>query len=182
MAVSSEIIEEAGLDNNDFSNEYYSYSFYYEIDGVPVDNIGMTYELKDGETCTLEARYTSEATGSVLNSQSENAQQIIIGENGLLYLFISHLRDAGDVYREAQEIISPSEVLSKLADYYDTQVMTDTVTITEMRLVYSGYFTDGEDGEIDNAYLPFWKVTVYDESLDCYMEFVYDAVTGESMY
>ncbi len=53
------------------------------------------------------------------------------------------------------------------------------MTITEVRLVYAPYFTDPADGEMENVYRPFWKVTAYDESKEDTALFVFDAVSGD---
>ena len=50
-----------------------------------------------------------------------------------------------------------------------------------MSIVYTGYFTDGSEGEIQPTVAPFWRVRVYNNDVDGSKYFVYDAFTGEAI-
>ena len=92
---------------------------------------------------------------------------------------LDNFRDKGDIYKESMDIMTSEEVLKKIISYYKTKLLLDDVIITDIRLIYSGGFTDGEDGPVDNIFCPFWKVTVYDKEESKNKIFVYDAMTGE---
>ncbi len=160
---------------------YYQYYFYYDLDGFPIERLGLSYELKDGESCTAGARYSSEENGSVLYALNECTQQVAYGEDGILFLMIDNYRDKGEVYKEGLEVLSPNTVLASVERYYESTLLTNDVIVTQVRLVYSGYFTDGEDGDVDNAFCPFWKVQAYEGSSGMNVMFAYDAVTGNAV-
>ena len=175
------VLEAQGDNTSEYSamDEFMAYLFYYDIDGLPFDNLYLSYTMKDNETCTSEARYGSSDDSSNLQAVSENAQWVIINEDGPVRLDMDSFRYSGEIYKEDQTVISASEILGKIASYYDTKLLADEVTITQMRLVYSGYFTDGADGIIDTAICPYWKITIYDAAQGANLLFVYDAITGE---
>ena len=178
VAVTNEAVSTYAALEDGFE-EYYCFYFYYDLDGLGIEDLSLSYEMQDGESCTDGARYSTLDESSVLVSLNEVAQVVAVGESGILWMQISSGRDKGGVYKEGLSVVPPSELLATVKEYYDTQLLVEDVTITQVRLVYSGYFTDGADGEIDNAFRPFWKVQAYDANEGSRRTFVFDAVSGE---
>ncbi len=155
------------------------YYFYYDLDGLPIDSLALTHTLtiSDPEPCaddvTLHTLYSRiDAKNDAIPDLMTDGTQISLGVN--------YYYQPGEVYRVAQPVISPSEVLAAVEEYYSKDSLTADATVTQMRLVYAPYFTDAADGEIRNAYCVFWKVIVYDESLHENRLFLYDAFTGKA--
>ena len=91
----------------------------------------------------------------------------------------SNLRYPGGVYKEKRPVVSPNEALKQVKEFYDRQLMTEECVVTDIELLYTGYFSDGSDGEIQPIIAPFWEISVYDNSAGRYTHFTYDACTGE---
>ncbi|MCD8313612.1 MAG: hypothetical protein LUC24_05565 [Bacteroidales bacterium] len=165
------------LGDGDEISDCYQYYFYYDIDGLSFEAMELDRELGDGEEYSDDVQLMD---GWMIALQ-EWPLEVLYGEGGIAQAQAISSRVPGDVYRKAQEIISPSEVLGAVADYYSTKLLTDDVTITQLRLVYSSSFTDEGDGTTRNAICPFWKAVAYDAEKGYNVTFVYDAVTGEAM-
>ncbi len=157
------------------------YFFYYDMDGLPVEGLNLSYELKEGETATDAARacMTQDEDNNTLSALYQLGPLVVTDGERLLALEITSTRRAGDVYKEDQDIISPSDALATVAEYYNTQLLLDDVTVTDVRLIYAAYFTDPSEGTVDNAFLPFWKFTTYSADTGSSYEFVIDAVSGD---
>lgn len=67
----------------------------------------------------------------------------------------------GDVYKEAEQVVDSNAILNKIKIFYEKQILIRPVTVTEVNIVYTGYFTDGNEGEIQPTVAPFWRVKVY---------------------
>ncbi len=156
-----------------------SYQFYYDLDGLPVDHLDLEYALRLGNPEPYAD--DTDMSGNTLHAANELPLQFITDGSRVLYLVVRDRCRPGEVYRETQPIISPSEILPVVEEYYPESSLTANVTITQVRLVYAPYFTDPDDGEICNAYCPVWKVVTYDERIDNSTLFVFDAVTGDTL-
>ena len=118
--------------------------------------------------------------GSKLTTMSEHAQVMIISrDNGIVYLECSNMWNTGEVCKEKLPIISPNEALKQVKKHYSRQLLTEGDVITNIELVYTGYFADGADGKLQPAVSPVWAVKVYNRSMETYEDFVYDAYTGD---
>lgn len=98
----------------------------------------------------------------------------------IIYIDVIDKLTKGEIYKESQEIVSVNEIIGNIKEYYETKLLTKPVTVTDIRLVYSMYFTTEEE-VVDNVICPFWRVTVYDEQSQIKKLFLYDAVSGELM-
>ena len=85
------------------------------------------------------------------------------------------------MYKEAEKVKNPDGILGRVRKYYEKQILTKPITITEVRIVYTGYFTDGSEGEIQPTVAPFWRVRVYDGEADGGKYFYYDVFTGKAI-
>ncbi len=167
------------------------YYFYYDLDGLLIDVLSLTYALDpdDPEPCAddvevrkelSQLRGTAELQNlSLLHAKDDRVQELVTDGTHMMGLYLCNRYQAGEVYREAQPVLSPSVPLEAVEAYYPEEKLTADVTVTQVRLVYAAYFTDPADGEIRNAYCPFWKVVVYDENLHENRMFVFDAVSGD---
>ena len=104
------------------------------------------------------------------------------GKNSVLYLDCSNMWDAGEVYKEKLPVISPNEALRQVKEHYSRQLMKKEYTITDIGLIYTGYFSDGADGKIRPIVSPFWEVEIYNGDTGVHVSFVYDAYRGECVW
>ena len=159
--------------------EYCLYRFYYDVDGLPYQNLFLNYNLKTGETASNLAKLTS-WSGSQLVGLNEDPQEIKISEDGIIDLNTSNFRMQGKVYKEAEKVTNPDNVIQKIKEYYERKLITKPVTVTEVSRVYTGYFTDGSEGEIQPTIAPFWLVRIHNGETNN-TGFVYDAFSGEAI-
>lgn len=102
-----------------------------------------------------------------------------VSKDGIIGLDIYNIRMEGDVYKDTESVIEPDVVLKKIKKYYEKQILAKPVTVLDIKIVYTGYFTDSSEGEIQPMIAPFWRVRVHDGERNVY--FVYDAFTGEAV-
>ena len=76
-------------------------------------------------------------------------------------------------------VLSSITVFSMSVVSIGKQMLAKTVTVLDLEMVYTGYFTDGNEGEIQPMIAPFWRVRVHNGERNVY--FVYDAFTGEAI-
>ena len=145
---------------------------------MPFKDLKLNYTMENNDTAD-KLCYWSSVPGSSLVGISEHEQMLLSGRDGVLYLECSNMWDAGEIYKEKLPVVSPSEALRQVKEHYDKQLIKEDCTVTEIELVYTGYFSDGVDGEIRPVVSPFWEVKVYDGNIKRYVSFVYDAYTGE---
>lgn len=158
--------------------EYAAFFFYYDIDGLPFKDLNLNYTMGNNETAA-ELCYWSSVPGNCLQGFSEHQQVLLADKEGIFYLDCSNMWDAGEVYKKNLPIVSPNEALLQVKEHYNRQLIKEVHTITDISLVYTGYFSDGADGKIQPVASPFWAVTVYDGDAGMRKYFVYDACTGE---
>ena len=158
--------------------EYAVLYFYYDIDGLPFKELRLNYFMENDDTAN-ELCYWGSLEGKRLTAISEHEQELIISRDGIISLECSNLRYPGEIYKEKLPIVSPNEALKQVKEFYDRQLITEECVVTDIELVYTGYFSDGADGEIQPVIAPFWEIKVYDNSVGSYTHFTYDACTGE---
>lgn len=186
IPVTGEIVAELDQDMKDnigeLETDYHTYWFYADVDGLPFMNLELLYKLKEGETaCAALRRTASSDLATTFSALSEHVQSVSVSEDGtVINMELSRMRMEGDVYRDTAEVTDPDVILGKLKEYYDRQLITSEITVTEVSLVYTGYFTDGSEGEIRPTVAPFWLVTAYGGK-NGRVQFVYDAFTGEAV-
>ncbi len=158
--------------------------FYYDVDGLPFKNLYLKYFLQGDETADSLCYWSSPDSGNLVGI-SEHAQVADVDEKGLLKIDFSNTRRPGKVYKDKRSVAGPNQILEQIKAYYGRKLMLADVTVTDMELAYTGYFSDGSEGKIQPVVSPVWIVTVYDEELKGISgkkrEFVYDAFTGECL-
>ncbi len=157
---------------------YAVFYFYYDINGLPFKNLSLDYMVENDVTVD-ELCYWSSMPGKMLKAISEHAQELVISRDGIVGLDCSNLRYPGEVYQEKMPVTSPNEALKQVGEFYDRQLRTEQCVVTDIELLYTGYFSDGADGKIQPVIAPFWEIKVYDNSAGRYTHFTYDAFTGE---
>ena len=157
--------------------EYCTYWYYYDVKGFPFTDSNLNYTLKDGETANELAKRTS--PNNILMGLSDLPLLCHVSKDGIIGLDIYNIRMEGDVYKDTEQVIDPDVVLQKVKKYYEKQMLAKTVTVLDLEMVYTGYFTDGNEGEIQPMIAPFWRVRVHNGERNVY--FVYDAFTGEAI-
>lgn len=157
--------------------------FYYDVDGLPFKNLYLSYFMQGDETASKLCYWTSPSRGNLFGI-SEHEQVIDVDERGLLQADISNYRKPGKVYKENSAVIKPDQALQQVKAYYDRKLILEDVTITNVELVYTGYFSDASEGEIQPIITPVWAVTVHEETnqdMGITRGYVYDAFSGECL-
>lgn len=157
--------------------EFCTYWYYYDVKGFPFTDSNLNYTLKEGETANEQARRTS--PNNTLMGLSDLPLLCHVSKDGIIGLDIYNVRMEADVYKDTAPVMEPDIVLQKIKKYYEKQILTKPITMLDIKIVYTGYFTDGSEGEIQPMIAPFWRVRVYDGERNVY--FVYDAFTGEAV-
>ena len=160
--------------------EYCVYRYYYDVKGFPFADLCLEYDVKEGETVSKIAGMST-INKKRLSGLSERSIICEVSQNGIVSIDTAKIRMEGDVYKKAEKVISPDTALQKVKNYYGKQIIRKPITVTEMSIVYTGYFTDGSEGEIQPTVAPFWRVRVYNNDVDGSKYFVYDAFTGEAI-
>ncbi len=160
--------------------EYCVYRYYYDVKGFPFTDLCLEYDVKEGETVSKIAGMST-INKKRLSGLSERSIICEVSQNGIVSIDTAKIRMEGDVYKKAEKVISPDTALQKVKGYYGKQILRKPITVTEMSIVYTGYFTDGSEGEIQPTVAPFWRVRVYNNDVDGSKYFVYDAFTGEAI-
>ena len=160
--------------------EYCVYRYYYDVKGFPFADLCLEYDVKEGETFSKIAGMST-INKKRLSGLSERSIICEVSKNGIVSIDTAKIRMEGDVYKKAEKVISPDTALQKVKGYYGKQILRKPITVTEMSIVYTGYFTDGSEGEIQPTVAPFWRVRVYNNDVDGSKYFVYDAFTGEAI-
>ena len=160
--------------------EYCVYRYYYDVKGFPFTDLCLEYDVKEGETVSKIAGMST-INKKRLSGLSERSIICEVSQNGIVSIDTAKIRMEGDVYKKAEKVISPDTALQKVKGYYGKQILRKPITVTEISIVYTGYFTDGSEGEIQPTVAPFWRVRVYNNDVDGSKYFVYDAFTGEAI-
>ena len=160
--------------------EYCVYRYYYDVKGFPFADLCLEYDVKEGETVSKLAGMST-INKKRLSGLSERSIICEVSRNGIVSIDTAKIRMEGDVYKKAEKVISPDTALQKVRGYYGKQILRKPITVTEISIVYTGYFTDGSEGEIQPTVAPFWRVRVYNNDADGSKYFVYDAFTGEAI-
>ncbi len=175
---------------SDMEGDCYAFYCFYETDGIPWMKQGLTSQFSADANISdeVQSRYYDE--DGALNLYVYSAE--VFCRNGKfaamnLFDFVS----VGEVYREKETVITAENLLAILENYYEKTLLARDVTITDIRLVYNGWFSDSEDGTVENILSPFWYVQYYmgeyDEETDdgtfsygnhC---LIFDAYTGKFM-
>lgn len=157
---------------------YTVYEYYHDVDGFPLVPSSLSYRMKEGETADEEAQ--SGGTGGIqLDTLCEPAQRVMTDQDGICAVSCYSFFEKGKIYKKDQTVISPDEILKKMKAYYERMVQLDKKTIREIELVYTLYFSDGNEGKIRLVMTPVWRVVVQDEGEDANLVFWYDAFNGE---
>lgn len=177
-----EAIKSTFEDRSGLEKDYGTFWFYADVDGLPFKDLQLLYNMKEGETAGRIAHAGSPSdTSTTLVALSESKQEVIISENGITNLNTTRFRMAGDVYKDTAKVLDPDRILKKIKTYYERMLSLNMATVTDIKLAYTGYFTDGSEGEIQLSVAPFWVVNVYVGGETGTAMFVYDAFTGEAI-
>ncbi len=90
------------------------YYFYHQIDGVPVENLSLTYVLQEGETRADDVSYTDYNDTEMIYANNQSVSELLTDGSQVLFLDFGNDYQPGEVYRETQPILSPSEALQKV--------------------------------------------------------------------
>lgn len=160
---------------------YAAFYFDYEVDGLPFKNMYLNYTLDNDKEADDFSYWSSESGGGKeLTAISEHQQEALVDKDGIIFIHCSKMRDVAEQCREASPVVTPNEVLEQVKAHYDRELLTEPCYISDIELVYTGYFSDGSDGLVRPVAAPFWVVTVYDDArFSGSACFTYNAYTGE---
>lgn len=163
-------IEELGKDN-------YIYYYFYSIDGFPWVTEELNLEYEKGTSLSEEVQERAE-DGIVLNKY-ERPLIIYFADSKVQGMEICSFDTLTDYYQNQKEVVNVQEILWQLNTYFESRLFTESITITNIQLVYNAAITDGDDGnEIRHIVKPFWYVGYYTET-EGNMCIIFDAYTGK---
>ena len=109
----------------------------------------------------------------------KNEWPLIVAYNkdGIMELVLDSFFKVSKPYSERQKVCTPGEILDQVKAYFQDILLKVPVTIYEISLAYDSYFTDPEDGLIENVVRPFWIVRYWDGKKTT--QLVFDAYNGK---
>lgn len=159
------------------AQDYVTYVFYPDVDGLPYKEYTAGYVLKGDEKASALAKMSS-LDNTHLVGLPAHAQKICVDKDGVTGAQISNIRYPSKVYKKDQKIVSPNVVLKAVKECYDKQVLLTELTVKSVELVYIGYFSSAEDGAIQPVITPVWVANVYNPSRMSTEQIICDAFTG----
>lgn len=183
VSITDELVEElngkmGGTLMQKPAEDYVTYVFYDEVDGLPYKEYGVGYVLKEDESASPLALMSS-FDNTNLQGLPAHAQKICVDKDGVIAAQISNIRYPSKVYKKAQKIVSPNVVLKAVKECYEKQVLLTELTVENVELVYIGYFSLPEDGIIQPVITPVWVANVYNPSRMATEQIICDAFTGK---
>ena len=156
----------------------YIYYFYHDIDGFPWKTESTNYFLEGDEKF---AEYVDVQGGTDYTMQPEN-QMISYGKDGIRELSMSDTVECSKVYKE-EKVLPLDEMLIKIGDYFLANPSNTLMKnlISEIKVCYISYFSDKEEGTMQNIAKPCWEVVIGQKHYDGvkYSSIYFDATTGE---
>ncbi len=101
------------------------------------------------------------------------------GDSGLRSLYANRKLHMQEVYKEQEPVCDINVILENARQYFDSMLITNTVTVNHIEIAYSYWFSDVEDGPLRNIAAPFWAVQYWNPTSEFQMLLVYDAFTGQ---
>lgn len=173
---------------DDYSNDFYGFWFYQQIDGFPWKNFELRiynkegikdYDLEhvlinnfssigaDGARLPL-TEFVTYGPGNIFASY---------GENGIQNVSANFQFKLAEMYQPKQRVVDLNEVLTEVSAYLGAEIAAFDITIDRVELCYGSSFSKAEDGELRNTAAPFWVVDYWSKQERERMAF--DAYTGE---
>ncbi len=178
-----EYMTELTLDQMEYE-EYFDFYFSIEVNGLPIAWVSSSTTLGTDETVgdSLAANpnnvHSYQGTTEV-NPIHVSDMECTVDENGIIEVGVDQIIEIGDVYKN-ESIMTPSEILVRFLNYLETdEIIIDTLTIENISLVYVSAFTDAENGVLEAALRPYWKVTTYDNWTFEHETYYYNARSGQ---
>ncbi|MDE5588555.1 MAG: hypothetical protein K2J60_05365 [Acetatifactor sp.] len=161
-----------------FEEDYYAYLFYRDVDGFPLKYLCPSITLT--ENVTWEEELNSQVHMNMLIPLMANKHFVSWGgDSGLRYLSTNRKLCMQEVYKEQEQICDINVILENARQYFDSMLITNTLTVNHIEIAYSYWFSDVEDGPLRNIAAPFWTVQYWNPASEFQMLLVYDAFTGQ---
>ena len=166
-------IQQMNKEEQPYPGEYYVFVMYFDIDGLPWKLVNYTMREKNG----------MKLADDVLVSEGDlfgrNEWPLVVAYNadGIMGLELDSFFKISKPYKERQKVCAPDEILEKVKAYFQDILLKEPVTVYEISLAYDSYFTEPEDGLIENVVRPFWLVRYWDGKKT--VQLVFDAFTGK---
>lgn len=156
-----------------YPGEYYTFVMYFDVDGLPWKRVRYTMREKNGMKLADDVRLFE----GELWSRNEWPLVVAYNKDGIMELLLDSFFKVSKPYSERQKVCTPEEILKQVKAYFQDILLKVPVTIYEISLAYDGYFTDPEDGLIENVVRPFWIVRYWDGKKTT--QLVFDAYNGK---
>lgn len=82
-------------------------------------------------------------------------------------------------YKEQESVCDINVILENARQYFDSMLITKTMTVNHIEIAYSYWFSDAEDGPLRNIAAPFWAVQYWNPASELQRMLLYDAFSGQ---
>lgn len=167
--VKEQFFQDSNLTKNE--EEYYTFFFYPELDGLPWIAAGMQEETAGKKNSAMKES---------IMSLDEVEQTISYGRNGIRGFDLSKRVEVLEVYQK-EKICGLDTVLEQIKAYFQEDSVMIPTLVYQIQLCYSGAFERKEDGSLQNIVKPFWYVEYWKQCWDGKRcgKIWFDAETGE---
>lgn len=167
---------DSGVEPDEKFQEYYGFLFYYSIDGFPWRFLNLSL-LKEDDM-KLDTTLEKQLIDGFLMPITAGKQTICYGEDGICFLQLSDMPVVEKICKEKETVCDISVILEQVKEYFDSQLLADTITISDIKLQYSSWFEVEKDGTVQNIVQPFWVIRYWDAYAKESFQIIYDAYTG----
>lgn len=156
-----------------YSGEYYVVLMHFDIDGFPWKQMDIPMMEENG----MELSDDIVLQEGQLFAREEWRQVAAYNADGLISLELDSFWYQGATYKEKEKVCTVEDILERTKTYFEDVLLKEPVTIYNISIAYSSYFTEPEEGVIKNVVRPFWVVTYWDGEQGT--KLVFDAYSGK---
>jgi hypothetical protein len=171
----TKVAEDGMINCGEYPGEYYVSVLYRSVDGFPWKGLQMNIKQKTDDV-TLDS-WVEENSDGTLGCRDEWATYIAYNKDGIMDMESDVCLQQGDIYKK-ETVCDVNRILKNIKEYYENVMLTDTITVYDISIAYSSYFTDGENGVIKNAVRPFWVASICDDDGKA-VRLIFDISTGK---
>ncbi|MDE6639801.1 MAG: hypothetical protein K2K63_04695 [Acetatifactor sp.] len=158
--------------------DYYGFIFYRDMDGFPLRYLSPSITLT--ENVGWEEEMDNQIYGDSVMPLIAQRQFVSWGrDSGLRYLSTDRKPRIMGTYREQESVCDINVILENARQYFDSMLITNTMTVNHIEIAYSYWFSDAEDGPLRNIAAPFWVVQYWNPGTEFQMMLLYDAFSGQ---
>ncbi|RKI25241.1 hypothetical protein D7V82_13565 [bacterium 1xD8-6] len=156
-----------------YLGEYYILIMYFDIDGLPWKLINYAMPEKNG------MKLSDDVIVNEGELYSKNEWPLVVAYNvdGIIDLQLDSFFMLGEPYIEKKKVCTLQKVLEQTRGYFQDLLLENSITVYDISLAYDSYFTDSNDGLIENVVRPFWTVKYWNGEKA--YQLVFDAYSGK---